>query len=105
MKTWMLKILVMSVTAIGISGQATAQQSPTPQSVREVVVSLQDRKLALIEDGQVKKIYNVAVGKPSTPSPEGSFTIERRVATRCITTTAARSSLGPAIRSVLAGWA
>ena len=80
MKTWMLKILVMSVTAIGISGQATAQQSPTPQSVREVVVSLQDRKLALIEDGQVKKIYNVAVGKPSTPSPEGTFTIERRVA-------------------------
>jgi len=80
MKTWMLKILVMSVTAIGISGQATAQQSPTPQSVREVVVSLQDRKLALIEDGQVKKIYSVAVGKPATPSPEGTFTIERRVA-------------------------
>jgi L,D-transpeptidase catalytic domain len=42
-------------------------------------VSLADRKLALIEDGQVKKIYSVAVGKPSTPSPEGTFTIERRV--------------------------
>jgi hypothetical protein len=28
----------------------------------------------------VKKVYTVAVGKPSTPSPVGTFTIERRVA-------------------------
>jgi hypothetical protein len=47
---------------------------------REIVVSLKDRKLALIENGQVTKIYSVAVGKSSTPSPEGTFTIERRVA-------------------------
>jgi hypothetical protein len=59
---------------------ATAQQAPTHEPVRQIVVSLQDRKLALIEYGQVKKVYNVAVGKPSTPSPEGTFTIERRVA-------------------------
>ena len=44
------------------------------------MVSLEDRKLALVEDGQVKKVYTVAVGKPSTPSPVGTFTIERRVA-------------------------
>jgi hypothetical protein len=47
---------------------------------RVIVVSLEDRKLALVEDGQVKKVYSVAVGKPSTPSPVGTFTIERRVA-------------------------
>ena len=45
---------------------------------RVIVVSLEDRKLALVEDGQVKKVYTVAVGKPSTPSPVGTFTIERR---------------------------
>jgi len=45
-----------------------------------IVVSLEDRKLVLVEDGQVKKIYTVAIGKPSTPSPEGTFTIARRVA-------------------------
>jgi lipoprotein-anchoring transpeptidase ErfK/SrfK len=50
----------------------------TPKRV--IVVSLEDRKLALIEDGQVTKVYTVAVGKPSTPSPVGAFTIERRVA-------------------------
>jgi lipoprotein-anchoring transpeptidase ErfK/SrfK len=57
---------------------AFRQQEPAPQ--REIVVSLEDRKLALIENGEIKKIYTVAVGKPSTPSPEGTFTIQRRVA-------------------------
>ena len=46
---------------------------------RVIVVSLEDRKLALVEDGQVKKVYSVAVGKPTTPSPVGTFKIARRV--------------------------
>ena len=74
-------------TAI-LATQVLAQNTPAPQQVtpapsavkRIIVVSLEDRKLALIEDGQVKKVYTVAVGKPSTPSPTGTFTIERRVA-------------------------
>lgn len=47
---------------------------------RKVVVSLADRKLAVVEDGEVKAIYTVAVGKASTPSPVGEFTIVSRVA-------------------------
>jgi hypothetical protein len=50
-----------------------------PTARRVIVVSLEDHKLALLEDGRVKKIYTVAVGKPSTPSPVGTFTIARRV--------------------------
>lgn len=46
---------------------------------REVIVSIPDRKLALVEDGVVMSIYPVAVGKPSTPSPEGEFTIVNRI--------------------------
>jgi hypothetical protein len=57
-----------------------APADPQPAVKRVIVVSLQDRKLALLEDGQVRKVYTVAVGKPSTPSPVGTFTIERRVA-------------------------
>jgi lipoprotein-anchoring transpeptidase ErfK/SrfK len=44
-----------------------------------IVVSLQDRELALLENGQVKVIYPVAVGKPSTPSPTGIYTIVNHV--------------------------
>jgi hypothetical protein len=71
----------MAITAIVMATQSAAQQAPELKSefVRWIVVSLEDRKLALIEDDQVKKIYSVAVGKPSTPSPEGTFIIERRV--------------------------
>ncbi len=77
-------------TAVLLAAQAMAQSEPKrgPQQQvfvagvekRVIVVSLEDRKLALVEDGQVKKVYSVAVGKPSTPSPVGTFTIERRVA-------------------------
>jgi lipoprotein-anchoring transpeptidase ErfK/SrfK len=67
------------------NGPAAAQQSaldaqvPAVTTKRVIVVSLEDHKLALVEDGKVKKIYTVAVGKPSTPSPVGTFTIARRV--------------------------
>jgi lipoprotein-anchoring transpeptidase ErfK/SrfK len=67
------------------TNEASAQQPATDAQVqpaatkRVIVVSLEDHKLALVEDGKVKKIYNVAVGKPSTPSPVGTFTIARRV--------------------------
>jgi lipoprotein-anchoring transpeptidase ErfK/SrfK len=65
----------------GAQKQGSEQQAvATAATKRVIVVSLEDRKLALVEDGQVKKVYSVAVGKPSTPSPVGAFTIERRVA-------------------------
>ena len=70
------------IAAQGLAQSApAASQSVVPAAApkRVIVVSLEDRKLALVEDGQVKKVYAVAVGKPSTPSPVGTFTIERRV--------------------------
>jgi len=67
-----------AVTTFAAQGQQQAHRHAA-QAIRVIVVSLQDRKLALVEDGQVKKVYTVAVGKPSTPSPEGTFTIQRRV--------------------------
>jgi lipoprotein-anchoring transpeptidase ErfK/SrfK len=78
----MAAAVAMIATAMGAAGQTTQSTTATamPAKGRVIVVSLEDRKLALVEDGQVKKIYTVAVGKPSTPSPEGTFTIERRVA-------------------------
>jgi lipoprotein-anchoring transpeptidase ErfK/SrfK len=65
------------------TSQPTAQAATANQTAavkRTIVVSLEDRKLALLEDGKVVKVYPVAVGKPSTPSPTGNFTIARRVA-------------------------
>ncbi|MDT7813033.1 MAG: hypothetical protein QOJ42_2949 [Acidobacteriaceae bacterium] len=49
------------------------------QSRRTLLISIADRKLAVIENGAVKKVYPVAVGKNLTPSPTGSFLIVDRV--------------------------
>src|SRR5437660_9123169 len=54
--------------------QATAEESST----RLIVISIPDRQLALIVDGEVVKVYPIAVGKESTPSPEGEFTVISR---------------------------
>jgi lipoprotein-anchoring transpeptidase ErfK/SrfK len=72
--------LVLAIEAKLSNAQENAASDTKSAPKRSIVVSLEDRKLALIEDGKVRKIYTVAVGKPSSPSPIGSFTIERRVA-------------------------
>ena len=68
-----------AVAAVLAPVLATYAAAQSPQH-RVIVVSLEDRKLALVENGEVKRIYTVAVGKPSSPSPVGTFTIQRRVA-------------------------
>jgi L,D-transpeptidase ErfK/SrfK len=55
---------------------ARSVETPAP---RRVVVSIPDRKLALLENDQVVGIYPVAVGASISPSPVGTFTIVNRV--------------------------
>ena len=54
-----------------------AEDGPTE---RRVVVSIPDRKLALIENGRVVKIYPTAVGAAASPTPSGTYKIAQRVA-------------------------
>ena len=57
----------------------SAQQSSDGQQItRFILISIPDRQLALIDNGEVVKVYPVAVGKISTPSPEGDFTVTNR---------------------------
>ncbi|MCC6394364.1 MAG: L,D-transpeptidase [Bryobacterales bacterium] len=46
---------------------------------RRILISIPDRKILLLEDGHVLKVYDIAVGKPSTPSPQGEFRIVNRI--------------------------
>jgi lipoprotein-anchoring transpeptidase ErfK/SrfK len=72
--------MVLGIQAMGQTATTTATQTTAaPVQNRVIVVSLEDRKLALVEDGRVKRVFTVAIGKPSTPSPVGAFTIARRV--------------------------
>lgn len=73
--------LVVTVMILAAARMSAQEQARIQQQIvqRQVVVSVADRKLALIEDGEVRKIYPVAVGKETTPSPSGSFKIVNRV--------------------------
>jgi lipoprotein-anchoring transpeptidase ErfK/SrfK len=45
---------------------------------RQIVISIPDRQLAVLDSGQLMKIYSIAVGTRGTPSPDGDFVIINR---------------------------
>jgi L,D-transpeptidase ErfK/SrfK len=52
-----------------------ARSSASPARQRQIIISIADRQLAVIEQGQVLKTYPIAVGARGTPSPDGDFVI------------------------------
>lgn len=42
---------------------------------RQIVISIRDRRLALLEDGKLVKSYPIAVGARVSPSPDGEFSV------------------------------
>jgi lipoprotein-anchoring transpeptidase ErfK/SrfK len=74
---------ILAVLALAAAIPCWAQ-NPVPASGgrrdRVVLVSLVDRKLAVIDNGVVIATFQVAVGAKVSPSPNGEFTIVSRVA-------------------------
>ena len=80
------KTVVVAMLALLLAGNLSAQDSATENdeddgddSGRVVLVSLVDRQLAVIQDGEVIATFQVAVGADVTPSPTGEFKIVNRV--------------------------
>ena len=71
-------VLLLSVSAAAQTAEP-APMANTTRATRLILVSIPDRKLAVMADGKVVKIFPVAVGKTSTPSPEGKFTVKSRL--------------------------
>ena len=79
-------MMLLAMTSVSAALQTSMPATPntkTPEfakaTVRWVLVSLPDRKLALFENGKVVRTYRVAIGKTSTPSPLGTFKVVNRV--------------------------
>lgn len=51
-----------------------ASDAPEPAG-RQILISIPDRKLALLQDGQAVRMFPIAVGAGDTPSPAGEFII------------------------------
>jgi L,D-transpeptidase ErfK/SrfK len=65
---WIAAVVVLLNVA------AWAQAEP-----RRVIISIPDRKLALLAGNRILKVYPVSVGKASSPSPTGKFRVVNRV--------------------------
>ncbi|MEW5977905.1 MAG: L,D-transpeptidase [Acidobacteriota bacterium] len=61
------------------TGHSESRAEETTHSDRRVVVSLVHRKLAVVQGDRVLKIYPVAIGSKSSPSPTGEFKIVHRI--------------------------
>ncbi len=57
------------------ASEMAAESAPS----RRLIVDIPARKIVLVEDGKVVKMFSVAVGKKSTPSPSGTFHIASHV--------------------------
>ena len=49
-------------------------RGPTPAPPIRLDADLGDRVLKIVQNGSVVKTYGIAVGRPSHPTPTGSFT-------------------------------
>jgi L,D-transpeptidase ErfK/SrfK len=79
--TWLRTItaLAMALTFSQPLIAAEGPRSTEASTARRVIVSIPDRKLALVENGRIVSVYPVAVGAPVSPSPVGTFSIVNRV--------------------------
>lgn len=83
---WRARIIIAALT-LAVASPAFAQvvaQALKPAQAdpfhRVVLVSIPDRKLAVIENGNIIATFPVAVGAAASPSPTGEFQIVNRVA-------------------------
>jgi lipoprotein-anchoring transpeptidase ErfK/SrfK len=78
---WIAALALIAGFSSQAMAQSTRQAAQAPKRIRHVVVvSLEDRKLAVLEDGVVLREFPVAVGATVSPSPVGEFEIVSRVA-------------------------
>ena len=81
-RRWNIANHILAVLALALAAPCWSQE-PVPGDAgrknRVVLVSLVDRKLAVIDNGTVIATFQVAVGAKFSPSPTGEFTIISRV--------------------------
>ena len=77
-----LALFTLAVASPAFAQVAAQEAKPTgADSIHRVVlVSIPDRKLAVMENGNVIATFPVAVGAAASPSPTGEFQIVNRVA-------------------------
>lgn len=74
-----MKRLAAITGALLIAAAEGLAQDRGARLSRRIVVSIPDRKLAVLEGDRVLRVFPTAVGAPASPSPAGSYTIVARI--------------------------
>jgi lipoprotein-anchoring transpeptidase ErfK/SrfK len=72
-------VLVLLILVVTTASSQTTKVTASDHVRRVVLVSIADRKLGVIEDGNVIATFQVAVGAAASPSPTGEFQIVSRI--------------------------
>jgi hypothetical protein len=70
---------MQTIQFLAILMAAASEMAGENIPTRRLMVNIPARKIVLMEDGKILKMYSVAVGKQSTPSPSGTFHIASHV--------------------------
>jgi len=74
-----IRTAILLVTAM-FATTGAAQDFRTARAARQVLISIPDRKLAVLEGEKVIRTFPVSVGATVSPSPSGEFEIVNRIA-------------------------
>lgn len=73
------KMAALTSVMLLAAAEAMAQEN-SQRPARRIVVSIPDRKLAVLEGDRIVRIFETAVGGPKSPSPTGVFQIVNSIA-------------------------
>ena len=68
------KLAAVTSVMLLATAEALAQEN-LARPTRRIVISIADRKLAVLEADRIVKIFPTAVGAPESPSPSGAYKI------------------------------
>lgn len=74
-----IKRLAAVTGALLIAAAEAMAQDRCARLPRRIIVSIPDRKLAVLQGEHVLRVFPTAVGAPASPSPAGSYKIVARI--------------------------
>jgi len=75
----LLPLLICAIADQSFGFQSRSAKISATRRTSVVIVSIPDRKLAVITDGRIRRVFPVSVGAAASPSPTGTFQITTRI--------------------------
>lgn len=75
----LMPLLICAIADHSFAFQSHSAKTAAARRPSVVIVSIPDRKLAVITNGKIRRVFPVSVGAAASPSPTGTFQITTRI--------------------------